>query len=456
MSSRPRSKLLVSLLLGAIVAIAGAATIVIGVMTSQPQVALVAFMAGMAGAIIVAALLAILNRHFIAMDRLRGAVVAAMAPEAVTLPEGVWREDRETADIHDAVNALIGRRRAMRLQIEQRLAAVLASVAEAVVVVSEDGLVTLVNGEALALLGEDRVRTGTSVFAALHRHPVEAALDKVKAGGRSVSVELETVDGRMLEARVSELEHHGGIVLSFPVTSLESQARMNHDLELHDSLPRPADIIADLPLADTPFLVLDTETTGLDVKQDRIISIGGVRMHGQRIFRNEIIDRLVDPGLPIPPASTRIHGITDAMVSGAPSFAEAWRDLLPVLNQTVLVGHNIAFDVAHLRNAAARHGVEWRPAFVLDTLLLVTVLDPRLDGLELDALAAHFGVNVRGRHTALGDCLVTAEVFARLMARLEHEGAGTLGQAIAYQARAGKILAQQRASGWFDPPAKDD
>ena len=61
-------------------------------------------------------------------------------------------------------------------------------------------------------------------------------------------------------------------------------------------------------------VVLDTETTGLDVKKDSIVSIGGVRMHGQRIFRDVTIDWLVNPGRSIPAASTRIHGITDPMV----------------------------------------------------------------------------------------------------------------------------------------------
>ncbi len=452
MYSRPRSKLVLSLLLGAIAAIAGAATVSIAVLTEKPSVALVAFAAGASGALIVAAILAILNRHFIAMERLRGAVVAAMAPEAVTLPEGVWHEDRETADIHDAVNALILRRRTMRIEIEERLAAVLASVAEAVLVVSEDGMVTLVNGEALALLGPERVATGTSVFAALHRHPVERALERLKTGGRGMDVVLETVDGRSLPARLSELEHHGGIVISFPVQTLQSEARFHHDLTLHDSLPEVDKISAETLLSETPFIVLDTETTGLDVKKDSIVSVGAVRMHGQRIYRDVTIDWLVNPGRPIPPASTRIHGITDEMVSDARTFAQVWPDLAKQLNGIVLVGHNIAFDVAHLRNAAAREGIDWRPGFVLDTLLLMTAIDPRLDGLELDALAAHFGVMIRGRHTALGDCLVTAEIFARLQARLEHDRAGTLGDAIAYQSRAGKILAQQRSSGWFDDP----
>jgi len=456
MSSRPKSKLLLTLLLAAVAAIAGGATITIAVLSEDPKVALVAFGAGASGALLVGAILAILNRHFIAMERLRGAVVAAMAPEALTLPEGVWNVDQETADIHDAVNALIMRRRAMRIQIEERLAAVLASVAEAVLVVTEEGMVTLVNGEALALLGSERVGTGTSVFAALHRHPFEKALKKAKHEGRGVDVKLKTVDDQSLDARVSELEHHGGIVISFPVKSLESEARFNLDLTLHDGLPEVMAVSEATPLAETHYLVLDTETTGLDVKTDSIISIGAVRMHGQRIYRDLTIDWLVNPERSIPAASTRVHGITDDMVSDARRFDEVWPDLAQTLNGVVLVGHNIAFDIAHLRHAAARARVDWRPGYVLDTLLLMTAIDPRLDSLELDALAAHFGVIIRGRHTALGDCLVTAEIFARLQAHLEHDGAGTLGDAMAYQNRAGKILAQQRSSGWFDDPAAAD
>jgi len=452
MSSKPYSRHLLYALLVVIAAIAGGATIGIAVTTTQPAVAFIAFGAGLCGILVVAAIAGIINRHFVALDRLRGAVIAAMAPEAITLPEGEWREEREILDVHDAVNGLIARRRALRKQVEDRLAAVLSSVAEAVVVITEDGQVSLVNAEAEALLGAERIAIGTSAFAALRRSSVVEAMTKAKAGSRGIDVDLETVDGNVLQARVSELEQHGGAIISFRVDSLERRATFSHNLTLHDRPPPPQAVNEESLLADAAFLVVDTETTGLNVETDRIVSVGGVRMHGPHIYRSENIDVLVNPNCPIPAASTKIHGITDSMVKDAKSFESVWPDLKQKFGGMIIVGHHIAFDVAHLRRATRQADEAWDPAYVLDTLLLMAVLEPGFKELGLEAVAKHFGVDVHGRHTALGDCLVTAEVFSRQIARLEHAGIRTVGEAVAYQQKATKLVDMQRLSGWHDEP----
>ena len=93
-------------------------------------------------------------------------------------------------------------------------------------------------------------------------------------------------------------------------------------------------------------------------------------------------------------------------------------------------------------------GLEWPEPAYLDTLLLAAALDPDLPELSLDALAQRLGVSVYGRHTALGDSLVTAEVFARLVPRLKDRGVATLGEAQAYSRRAKAILKAQEKAGW--------
>jgi len=92
--------------------------------------------------------------------------------------------------------------------------------------------------------------------------------------------------------------------------------------------------------------------------------------------------------------------------------------------------------------------VEWNEPPWLDTLLLAAALDPDIPELSLDALAARVGVSVHGRHTALGDSLVTAEVFARLLPRLHDRDVTTLGQARAFSRRATAILKAQEKAGW--------
>ena len=104
------------------------------------------------------------------------------------------------------------------------------------------------------------------------------------------------------------------------------------------------------------FVVLDTETTGLDPSSDRLIDLGAVRL-GRDL---QIVDRfqtLVDPGVPIPLYITRMVGICDDDVRGAPSFAEAYAAFRAFAGDAVLAGHNVSFDRDHLAAGARRCGL---------------------------------------------------------------------------------------------------
>ena len=203
-----------------------------------------------------------------------------------------------------------------------------------------------------------------------------------------------------------------------------------------------------MALADLPALVFDCETTGLDVTRDRMVSIGAVRLQGARLFRSLVLDRLVNPGVPIPPRSTAIHGITDAMVQSAPNFGTVEPLFRELAEGCVLIGHNVPFDLAILRLEYAAAGIEQPAPRSLDLLQLVTVLDPALESASLDALADFWGVENRGRHTALGDALVTAEIFRVLLPRLADLGVHTLGDADDLCARATSVIRRQTAMGW--------
>jgi DNA polymerase-3 subunit epsilon len=97
-------------------------------------------------------------------------------------------------------------------------------------------------------------------------------------------------------------------------------------------------------------------------------------------------------------------------------------------SDTVLVGHNAAFDMRFLQLKEAAIGLRFDQP-VLDTLLLSQVLHPEAENHRLESIAARLGVNVVGRHTALGDALVTAEVFLRMVPLLAQRGVQTLGEA---------------------------
>jgi DNA polymerase-3 subunit epsilon len=100
------------------------------------------------------------------------------------------------------------------------------------------------------------------------------------------------------------------------------------------------------------FLVLD-ETIGLGRGRDRVVPLAAVRVRGGMVRAHEAFDALVRPARPIPPASTRFHGITDTMVAGAPTIDEVLPAFRRFAADCPLVGHEIAFDLDFL-DAEAR------------------------------------------------------------------------------------------------------
>jgi DNA polymerase-3 subunit epsilon len=188
----------------------------------------------------------------------------------------------------------------------------------------------------------------------------------------------------------------------------------------------------DRDLGELSYTVFDTETTGLDPEHgDRLISIGAVRIVNGRLLHNDTYERLVDPQRAVPASSTAVHGLTTAMVRGQPTIDTVLPTFDRFSSDTVLVGHNAGFDMQFLALERARAGLPATHPVVLDTLLLDAAVHPDHDDHSLEAIASRLGVDVLGRHTALGDALVTGEVFIRLVALLRARGVRTLGEAVA-------------------------
>ena len=201
-----------------------------------------------------------------------------------------------------------------------------------------------------------------------------------------------------------------------------------YDFDLFQVSPE-AQHLDDRKLVDLTYTVFDTETTGLNPSQgDEIIQIGAARIVNNRLLSQEVFDQLVDPRRRIPAETIPIHGITPDMVAGKPHIGQVLPAFHAFAHDTVLVAHNAAFDMKFLELKEASTGLRFDQP-VLDTLLLSAVVHPNQTSHRLEAIAERFGVMVMGRHTAMGDAMVTAEVFLRLVPLLADMGIHTLKQA---------------------------
>jgi DNA polymerase-3 subunit epsilon len=267
-------------------------------------------------------------------------------------------------------------------------------------------------------------------------------MDSMRFGAQSTPLTVRDVverhGGEMWFER-ERIRHEAFFRFLLPLASAQEQLEASQLLH-SDSRPEFYDFdlfqvmessseLDDRLLSELSYTVFDTETTGLNPSAgDAIIQIGAARIVNGRLLRQESFDQLVDPVRLIPAASTQIHGITPDMVAGKPRIGA----VLPVFHafaqDTVLVAHNAAFDMKFLQLQEASTGVAFHQP-VLDTLLLSAVVHPNQESHRLEAIAERFNLTLLGRHTALGDAMVTAEVWLRLIPLLDAMGIHTLRQA---------------------------
>lgn len=185
----------------------------------------------------------------------------------------------------------------------------------------------------------------------------------------------------------------------------------------------------DCLLSQLTYTVFDTETTGLDPSEgDEIIQIGAARIVNGRLLKREVFDQLIDPQRPVSRESTQIHGISGEMLAGQPTIDRVLPDFYAFCEETVLVAHNAAFDMRFLQMKEESTGIAFHQP-LLDTLLLSAVIYPDQESHSLESIAERLGINIIGRHTALGDAIVTGEVFLGMIPLLAGHGIRTLREA---------------------------
>ena len=212
-------------------------------------------------------------------------------------------------------------------------------------------------------------------------------------------------------------------------TAVIPQARPGlYDFDLFHQAEQNSEL-DNTPLPDLTYTVFDTETTGLDpAGGDEIISIGAVRIVNMRILDEEMMDQLVDPRRSIPKASVEIHGIQPEMLVGQPVIDTVLPRFHQFAEETILIGHNVAFDMAMLKAKEKQTGILFSNP-VLDTLLLSAVVHPEQDSQTMEAITERLGISLIGRHSAFGDALATAEIFLKIIPLLAEKGIHTLREA---------------------------
>ncbi|WP_428080301.1 3'-5' exonuclease [Candidatus Pelagibacter sp.] len=179
------------------------------------------------------------------------------------------------------------------------------------------------------------------------------------------------------------------------------------------------------------FSVLDTETTGLNVSRgDKIVSVACLKINNFKIQKNYVLNELVNPQIKIPNESTLIHNIKDEDVVDKPTLIEIEDKILKFLKKSILVGHNIDFDINFLKNNAKGTKLANRMKIIqpIDTIFLTAGLYPDLKSYELSNLCEHFNIktNDQVRHSAIGDCWITARLFLCLLNKARAKGVNNI------------------------------
>ena len=186
-------------------------------------------------------------------------------------------------------------------------------------------------------------------------------------------------------------------------------------------------------LTQVPFVVFDTETTGLSTTDDRILSIGAIPLKNKALLVSESFEVYVDQHF-YHAENIEVHGILQIETAPKLTELEALQFFLHFIGNAVLVAHHAGFDRAMINAALRRHGLPKLKNAFLDTsalykrTLISTVLLEKKERYSLDDLADKFDIPKKDRHTALGDAYITAIAFLNIIEKLKGAGSMSLRQ----------------------------
>lgn len=168
------------------------------------------------------------------------------------------------------------------------------------------------------------------------------------------------------------------------------------------------------------FVVFDTETTGLNTREDALLSIGAVAVQNKVIKIQDHFETYIEPKS-FKKETVAIHGIRKTAENKI-SEEQAIISFLAYVSDAVLVAHHAAFDVAMINNALKEMGLPKLKNQVIDTgnlYLKSDFKDPQKEHYSLDQIGKTFGIAMHDRHNAAGDAFITAQIFMKLLFHLE-------------------------------------
>jgi DNA polymerase-3 subunit epsilon len=178
------------------------------------------------------------------------------------------------------------------------------------------------------------------------------------------------------------------------------------------------------PIETTRFVAFDTETTGFDKKNDRILSIGAVAFTGKSIEVNKSFEIYIKQNV-FKPEAVKIHGLLKKGSLKKVDEPEAIKAFLEYIKDAVLVAHHANFDKTMMNEMLQRHGLGKLKNVFIDTGILYNKSKHAIyrenlrEHYTLDDLCKELNVPKVDRHTASGDALITAVVFLKILSRLD-------------------------------------
>lgn len=174
-------------------------------------------------------------------------------------------------------------------------------------------------------------------------------------------------------------------------------------------------------IANTRFVVFDTETTGLDTKTDRILSIGAIGVINNIIDVSDSLEIYLSQET-FNAESVKIHGLLKGGTLEKISELEAIEKFINYIGNSVLVAHHAGFDIEMINVSLKKLGLKRLKNKTIDTGVLYKKLNGKKDAkFSLDALSEAFRIPQNDRHTASGDAYITAQLFLKILSKLKKE-----------------------------------